>query len=294
MTVSESKTVTAHEIFNNTDGDGVEDGFDDEPTEPTKGFVVYKTEKTDEELKELSHEDRPEDFQYADKSIEQLRDMKYINWSDFMGVETYDYVYSWKSLVKLTSTGDMQDVALDMVNHFMEGTASDYWNTTLTKTMEEHGSSTEYMSSVTEIINLYIESHNGDISGLVYDESERKNSPLVSAMIENKVYAPVYSDKFSGLGICVDGLYGNEIELTSYKFNGKEYEYTLKFTLYDIYGLDSSDIEEKKAVENVLGFGILAGFRSWYILQHCNLYGGDYQPFITYASFEKTVQGSIK
>jgi hypothetical protein len=35
---------------------------------------------------------------------------------------------------------------------------------------------------------------------------------------------------------------------------------------------------------NVSGFGILAGFRSWYILQHCNLYGGDYQPFNTYAS----------
>mgnify|MGYP000389943016 FL=1 len=38
---------------------------------------------------------------------------------------------------------------------------------------------------------------------------------------------------------------------------------------------------------NVSGFGILAGFRSWYILQHCNLYGGDYQPFNTYASLKK-------
>lgn len=52
----------------------------------------------------------------------------------------------------------------------------------------------------------------------------------------------------------------------------------------DIYGLDSADIEENKYVDNVSSFEILAGFRSWYILQHCNLYGGDYQPFITYAS----------
>jgi hypothetical protein len=53
------------------------------------------------------------------------------------------------------------------------------------------------------------------------------------------------------------------------------------------YGLDSADIEENKYVDNVSGFGILAGFRSWYILQHCNLYGGDYQPFNTYASLKK-------
>ena len=87
---------------------------------------------------------------------------------------------------------------------------------------------------------------------------------------------------------------GNEIEISSYKFDGINYEYTLKFTMYDIYGLDSADIEENKYVDNVSGFGILAGFRSWYILQHCNLYGGDYQPFITYASFKKTVKGNIK
>ena len=109
-------------------------------------------------------------------------------------------------------------------------------------------------------------------------------------MRTNDVYEPVYSDKFSGLGICVDCLYGNEIEISSYKFDGTNYEYTLKFTMYDIYGLDSADIEENKYVDNVSGFGILAGFRSWYILQHCNLYGGDYQPFITYASLKKQLK----
>lgn len=204
-----------------TDSDDVEDSLDDKPFDHAQGFVVYKTEKTDEELKGLNHKDRPEDYQYSDKSIDDLREMKYINWSDFFGVYTYDYVYSWKSLVKLTSMGDMQDVALDMVNHFMDGTASDYWNTTLTKSMEEHSSSKKYISSVTEIINSYIEENNGDVVGLVYNESDRTSSPLVSEMIANKVYAPVYSDKFSGLGICVDGLYGNEIEITSYKFDGQ-------------------------------------------------------------------------
>lgn len=63
---------------------------------------------------------------------------------------------------------------------------------------------------------------------------------------------------------------------------------------YDIYGLDSEDIEADKIVKKLVGFGIFGSFRTWYILQHCNLYNGDYQPFITYASFKKTVRGSIK
>ena len=155
----------------------------------------------------------------------------------------------------------MTDVAIDMVNHFMDGTASDYWNATLINKMEEHSSTEKYITDITNIINSYIGENDGGISGL---------------------------------GICVDGLYGNEIEISSYKFDGTNYEYTLKFTMYDIYGLDSADIEENKYVDNVSGFEILAGFRSWYILQHCNLYGGDYQPFITYASFKKTVKGNIK
>lgn len=60
----------------------------------------------------------------------------------------------------------------------------------------------------------------------------------------NKVNEPIYNDYFSGLGICVDGLYGNRIEVTSYEFDGVNYKYTLHFTMYDIFGLDSSDITD--------------------------------------------------
>ena len=49
---------------------------------------------------------------------------------------------------------------------------------------------------------------------------------------------------FLGLGICVDGLYGNRIEVTSYEFDGVNYKHTLHFTMYDIFGLDSSDITD--------------------------------------------------
>ena len=37
---------------------------------------------------------------------------------------------------------------------------------------------------------------------------------------------------------------------------------------YDIYGLDSEDIEADKIVKKLVGFGIFGSFRTWYILQH--------------------------
>ena len=40
-------------------------------------------------------------------------------------------------------------------------------------------------------------------------------------------------------------------------------------------------------------FGILFGFRSWYILQHWDKYDGDIQPFVTYMEFDKTIEGVI-
>ena len=99
-----------------------------------------------------------------------------------------------------------------------------------------------------------------------------------------------YEDKFGGLGICVDGTYGNQNEITSYSFDGKNYEYTIKYTIYDVFGLDKNDISDPN---RLMQFGILHLFRYWYILQHYDKYNGDYKPFITYISFEETMKGKI-
>jgi hypothetical protein len=50
--------------------------------------------------------------------------------------------------------------------------------------------------------------------------------------MKEKVNPPTFEDKFGGLGICVDGTYGNQFEITSYKVEGNSYEYTIKHTIY--------------------------------------------------------------
>lgn len=227
-----------------TDKDGLDDLLDNAPLNPlVHAFVIYETQKNDTDLKAMSFNERPEDYQYADKSQDELRSMPWINWSDFFLVSVNDYKYSWQELMKMFSTGDMQDVALDMVEHFMSGSGEDYHNNTLSKEVEDHENTETYVNEISEIFEDLIKSNNGNIASVKYDKNNRDDSSMVSKM-SNKVNEPIYNDYFSGLGICVDGLYGNRIEVTSYEFDGVNYKYTLHFTMYDIFGLDSSDITD--------------------------------------------------
>ena len=276
-----------------SDFDGMNDSMDSKPFDPNVGLLIYQTLADDNHIKSLPLAERPEDFQYGDKTVSQLTDMRYINWTDF-AADVEDYEYSWKTLVKTVSMGEMQTVAIDMVNHFMGGTGSDYHNDVLSKNVKNHDNTALYVSGVTDIIDESLVLNNGNISELAYINSveERINSVMVERMINNGINQPIYNDKLKGLGICVDGLFGNRIEVTSYNIDGQSYEYTLRFTMYDIFGLDSADIEASKYAP-FTGFGTLGGFRSWYILQHCNLYEGDYQPYISYMTFEKSFTGTI-
>ncbi len=48
----------------------------------------------------------------------------------------------------LFSMGDMEDVILDMINHFREGTGKEYRNQTLTKEASEHETTKAYVEFV--------------------------------------------------------------------------------------------------------------------------------------------------
>ncbi len=76
-------------------------------------------------------------------------------------------------------------------------------------------------------------------------------------MRERGINQPVYntvSDKVNGLTICLDSLWGNQIEVKSYSKVDNTYSGVLEFTLYDHFGLDEADVSK---------YGYLAGFRAW-------------------------------
>ena len=174
-----------------------------------------------------------------------------------------------------------------MIDHFMEGSGSPYSNSVLTQKAYEHDSTQEYINKIKERLGLLLNAYDGDIAALAYSADTRDSNPLVQALKANEVYQPVYnttSDKVNGLTICIDGLWGNKIEVSSYSINGSSYSCTLHYTLYDHFGLDQPDVEK---------YGPLAGFRSWYVLQHYSEYNSAYKPFLTVIEFDVTISGPI-
>ena len=277
-----------------TDGDGLDDKIDNEPcNSKVHEFLIYETDATDYKAKNCELENRPEDFKYADLSKNELIDLSWINWTDFFGVSKNDYINSWKLLVWTLSKGKMVDVGMDMIDHFLDGTGSDYYNEDLIDKIKNHDNSKSYVKKVNEILVNILNENNGNVSELQYRDSDRDNSIMVNRM-NGVIYNPYFNDKTNGLGICVDGIYGAKIEMTSFKYNKdkNQYEYTLKFTYYDIYGLDYSDLTDGYGYGT--SFGILFGFRSWYILQHWSKYNGDCQPFFNYMTFEESFVEYVK
>ena len=230
----------------------------------------------------------PEDLEYNDISENDLRALDWINWLDFAGTTATHFRYYWEDMCVMYFAKDpLQDVILDMIDHFMEGTGSNYSNSTLTNAAYNHESTQTYINNVKNEIDELLDYYNGDITALMYYSNNRDTHPLVSRMSEAQITEPVFNtadDRSDGLTICVDSLWGNEIEVKSYNLNGSSYSGTLTFTLYDHFGLDEADVSK---------YGFLMGFRSWYILQHSKTYSGTYKPFVSVMQFDVQFSGTI-
>ena len=247
------------------------------------GLLIYQTENT---YYYDVNGNYAEDLVCGDMTQDELTELDWVNWSDFVLCTPEILRFNWEEMcVSLFSTGELEAVVLDMIDHFMEGTGSSYSNSILTQKIYEHDSTQEYIKNIEEQLEILINSYDGDISALSYIFSTRDSNPLVIALREKNIYQPVYNsafDKTNGLTICVDGLWGNKIEVTSYSISGNEYSCILHYTLYDHFGLDQADVET---------YGPLAGFRSWYVLQHYSEYNSEYKPFLSIIEFDVVITG---
>lgn len=224
-----------------------------------------------------------EDLRYNDKTETDLLLMD----NYMIGKTADDYLRQWKALVELNTTTSLRSVALNMVDHFMEGSGTSYSNSELTQMVRQHTSSIEYVNKVTTQIKKTISIHSGDLSKMQYIRKDRYDLTLVKLMSNEKIYEPVFdesADNFNGLGICIHSLWGTKIEITSYSEINGQYTGTLHFTYYDHFGLDWSDLSAQ------LDF---FGIRAWYILQHYTEFQGKYKPYLTLIEFDVPFSGNL-
>jgi RHS repeat-associated protein len=252
---------------------------------PGSSGCMYQDENPNLLIYQTEIRKNPEDMQYNDKSKEQLKDILGWHWKYFdKHFGEKDLRINVEDLFKTTSIGDwdMQDIALDMFDHFMSGTGTPYRNNTLTNKVRNKGLVKKYVSDIKETVKELLKDYNGDTSKLKYNASDRSNSLMVMQMQKKGINQPSFNgfldSKVKGYGITIHGFEGNSIELSSVEKNGSKYSGTLHFKLWDNFGLDEEDVTDQRG---------WAGLRSWYILQHYTKFKGRHKPFLTIIEFDE-------
>lgn len=207
---------------------------------------------------------------------------------------------------QLSKDSPFNDILAEMIDHLVDGTGTDYSNNNLTSAVVNHPKTIAYVDAVVELLNNYLSQNSGNISGLYYDEDLwtnpilRSQHPMVNAMAQGiangrtELQEPYYGygNGVPGLTLAIDSWYGNKFEIVSFNKSGNSYSGTLRFSFYDHFGLDTSDLEDKKYGNMQAGFA--PGFRQWYILQHWSGLAAAVQPkpFVTKVSFTIPFQGT--
>lgn len=105
----------------------------------------------------------------------------------------------------------------------------------------------------------------------------QKVSELIAALnsnIKNSVLPKfdAFADRFNGMGITIHDVHATKIDMLNFSVSSNTWAATLKFTAQDHFGLDDTDIKNKK-------FSQFQFFRAWFVLQRYERFA--YRPFMT-------------
>lgn len=253
-----------------------------------------------------------EDLTYGKKSKDEILNIS----SNFKNddFDNYNSILQRAAKVKetfntiLIANEPFEEILSEMIDHFIDGTGTDYSNETLTSAVQTHEKTINYVNSVITLVKNFISKNKQSIANLAYDDElwdqpiKRASHPLVSAMItaiengakELNMPCYTYKDGNWGLTLAIDSLYGNKIELENFQSTDTTYSGALKFTFYDHFGLDTSDLTNSKY--GLYAPELIRGFRQWFILQHWNNLEGEIQPkpFVTKVSFSVPFSGTYE
>lgn len=83
---------------------------------------------------------------------------------------------------------------------------------------------------------------------------------------------------------------GNDVQVLDYSVKDGKFQGTLRFHIYDDFGLDKKDVSEKRGKIYVL----LPCFRAWYTLQHYKGFNKKYKPFVTEVIIDVPFDGKLR
>ena len=204
--------------------------------------------------KEMTEQEKvAPDMTYCDYYDEQLIKIGgafpyLVDTADFYG--NNPLLIDWQLFFKLViNNNEMEEVSLDMIDHFMNGNGSDYRNETLTAFTYKHESTQRYINGSKNRIIEELRLSNGNLNSLQFFQPPTEEYDSSQFLIDMKnIGNPRYNttdDLRNGLTLCINDTWGNRIEIKNYKYDGKRFSGTIHYTVYDHFGLDPEDMEKQ-------------------------------------------------
>ena len=191
----------------------------------------------------------------------------------------------WQSLrtmvADLFSTGELETVALKMVDRFSRNRGGEFSDPVLTQEVTRHPSTVSFCKQVDINIQERLRQNKGDIGKL---ENSTIPKPDARDIYKHPTFSTLRDTFAGGLTICINDTWAYEIFVTNFIWNSElEYTVSYKVVLYDHFGLDIPDLRVKS-------YYALPGFRAWFVLQHFR----NFRPFVTRVAFDKTLTGNVR
>jgi uncharacterized protein (TIGR03034 family) len=176
--------------------------------------------------------------------------------------------------------GGVISMVVVMILTSLSNTGGTYSDPALNNWAKGHGKFMEFERELQRKLHAALKKYSGNA---------RKLNPNTVGNMQSKIKFNTWKDTFGGMTIATNDIWAWEVNLTDYELSGVDYKGTYKISLYDHFGLDRPDVDDK----NLHGFlfGKLAGFRAWFILQHLKRFA--YKPFITVMDIENKFRGTI-
>ncbi|WP_271783488.1 DUF3289 family protein [Aquimarina algiphila] len=240
----------------------------------TKGwFSNYTTEEY--------NENREERVTYALEQIEKYNKKTDEKLFDIMINDLDDW-----------ARGDLDDNLVAMVDFFKVNTSTsdNYEDDRLTKAIAEHERTLSFINGFNPLLASKINENIESLNDMKVNDSKTqytkedyqgKEEELLGVEGLQELKSLAYSDKFSGLGISVNGTQAYNVFLKEFKREGDSYQGKLELEILDHFGLDGTDILGDKFYDQ-------EEFICWYMLQHLR----GYKPFITKISINYSFSGT--
>lgn len=197
----------------------------------------------------------------------------------------------------LFASGDMKMVVLAMIAKFEKSEGGEFSHPTLTKTARAHPKTQALINSLTKQVQVHIQSlkgeiNNEDVQAWMASYKEPIRLPAFNSRT-NVLSSPTFPfpDAFGGLAMAVNDVWAGKAEIVSFERSGNRYRGKLRITLYDHFGLDVPDVGPDPVTGQAKPYGLLAGFRSWFVLQHYERFA--YKPFTTVMIFDQAIGGDL-